>query len=150
MHYADYANSNRDTVKVVLEPWAIMPERAHTLDAGLDLKTPGSVCVRAHGSVTIDTGVHMEIPAGYFGKLESKSGLNVKHGVVSCGGVVDAGYTGSIVVKLYNLTDRDYWFSEGDKICQLVIIPCRTPVLELVDSLEDTERGSNGFGSTGK
>ena len=77
------------------------------------------------------------------------SGLNVKHGLQS-EGVVDEGYTGSIAVKLYNHSGYDYKVSKGDKISQLVILPIIKPDLELVDSLEDTDRGNNGFGSSGK
>jgi dUTP pyrophosphatase len=75
--------------------------------------------------------------------------LNVKRGITS-EGVIDVGYTGSIVAKLYNNSDEDYTVNAGDKITQLVILPIITPELELVDSLDDTERGDNGFGSSGK
>lgn len=92
----------------------------------------------------------MEIPKGFYGKLESKSGLNVKHSVVSLGGVIDSGYTGSIVAKLYNLSDVDYLFEPGDKVVQIIIQPCEYPKLELTDSFEETERGNGGFGSTGR
>ena len=127
-----------------------MPTRAHETDAGLDLRTPKEKIVFPNESVSIDTGIHIELPHGYYGKIESKSGLNVKHNIVSCGGVIDEGYTGAIVVKLYNFGDDIYVFNEGDKVAQLVIQPYSAPNMELVDSLEDTERGENGFGSTGK
>ena len=81
--------------------------------------------------------------------LKSKSGLNVKFGIVS-EGVIDAGYTGSIVVKLYNHSGYDYRVKRGDKISQLVILPIITPELEEVKELEQTSRGSGGFGSTGR
>ncbi len=81
--------------------------------------------------------------------LKSKSGLNVNHGLVS-EGVIDSGYTGSICVKLYNHGKNPYIVKPGDKISQLVIMPILTPELELVEHLEDTERGDNGFGSTGR
>ena len=81
--------------------------------------------------------------------LKSKSGLNCRHGLTS-EGVIDAGYTGSIVVKLYNHSETDYVVNAGDKISQLVILPILSPVPKLVDSLEDTARGNGGFGSTGK
>ena len=101
------------------------------------------------GSATIDTGVHVEIPEGCCGFIKSKSGLNVKHGLTA-DGVIDAHYTGSIAVKLYNHTSEEHKFEVGDKIAQLVIVPCLLPDLELVDSLEETDRGDNGFGSTGR
>ena len=98
----------------------------------------------------IDTGVHIELPHGYYGQLESKSGLNVKHGVVSHGGTIDEPYRGSIVAKLYNHSDRDYWFVAGDKVVQLVIQPYIAPVLKVVDELTETDRGEQGFGSSGR
>jgi dUTP pyrophosphatase len=137
-------------MKIMLEPTAFMPVRAHETDAGLDLRSRWHTLIPAHGSAEFDTGVHIELPHGWYGKIESKSGLNVKHGVVSCGGVIDEGYTGSIVVKLYNLGAFSYVIHAGDKIAQLVIMPYVAPDLELVDKLEETERGDNGFGSTGK
>ena len=136
-------------MKVKLEKWAFMPERAHETDAGADLRTPYSFIIWGNSSEVIDTGVHIELPPNTVGMLKSKSGLNVKHGITS-EGVIDVGYTGSIVVKLYNHSDKPYEFKEGDKISQLVIMPILTPTFELVDSLEDTERGYGGFGSTGR
>lgn len=136
-------------MRITLDKDAFLPERAHRNDAGLDIKSPITVTVPAHGSAVIDTGVHVEIWDRYVGFLKSKSGLNVKHNIQS-EGVIDSGYTGSIVVKLYNLGDRDYLVERGDKISQLVILPILTPVIEVVDSLGETERGNNGFGSSGK
>ena len=137
-------------MKIVLDKGAYLPEKAHEYDAGYDLRTPARAVVPAHGSVCIDTGVHVQIPAGFYGKLESKSGLNVKHSVVSLGGVIDSGYTGSIVAKLYNLGDEDYVFQYGDKVVQLIIQPCAGLLMEPADSLEETDRGNEGFGSTGR
>lgn len=141
-------------MKIKLDEGAKMPTRAHPWDAGLDLYAPkgeGVYCIPpCGGSVTIDTGVHMEIPEGYTGFIKAKSGLNVKHGL-TCTGVIDAHYTGSIAVKLYNHHPcLRYDVRPGDKIAQLVILPCVMPHLELVDSLEETDRGNAGFGSTGR
>ena len=153
-------------MKIVLDKGAKMPTRAHETDAGYDLYATrnfyvprsdvsvsgydGAFCGTADiGEAIHDTGVHVDIPKGYVGFIKSKSGLNVKHGLTA-EGVIDSGYTGSIVVKLYNHTSESYAFNEGDKIAQLVILPIITPDLELVDSLEDTERGDGGFGSTGR
>lgn len=90
----------------------------------------------------------MAIPYGCVGFLKSKSGLNVKNSLTG-EGVIDSGYTGSIVVKLYNHGNEEKHFKAGEKIIQLVILPILKPKLRLVTSLEDTERGENGFGSTG-
>lgn len=137
-------------INVVLDDGAFEPERAHEEDAGLDLRTPVKVTVPARGSAIIDTGVHVGIEKYHYGELASKSGLNVKHDVVSCGGTIDAGYSGSIVAKLYNMSDTDYTFERGDKIIQLIIKPCDLPVVKIVDELPDSDRGANGFGSSGK
>lgn len=136
-------------MKVVLDKGAYMPTRAHEADAGLDLYAKDGCVVPAKESVSFDTGVHIELPPNTVGFLKSKSGLNVKFSLLN-EGVIDVGYTGSIVVKLYNHGGRDYIVNTGDKISQLVILPILTPELELVDSLEETERGDNGFGSSGR
>lgn len=136
-------------MKVMLDPCAFMPTRAHKTDAGLDLYAREAQIIPAKESATFDTGVHIELPKGTAGVLMSKSGLNVKHGITS-EGLIDAGYTGSIVVKLYNHSGYDYKVEAGDKISQLVILPILTPHMKLVDKLEATERGSKGFGSSGK
>lgn len=142
-------------MKIKLDRGAYMPLRGHPDDAGLDLRTPHDVIVRAGKSATIDTGVHAEIPFGYVGMLKSKSGLNVKHNITS-EGVIDAGYKGSITAKLYNLGKDDVYLDKGDKITQLVILPVIIPdtldVVESEDELYDreTDRGANGFGSTGR
>lgn len=134
---------------VMLDAGAYMPERAHEDDAGFDLRSPKPDFLPARGSVVIDTGVHIKIPKGYAGMICSKSGLNIKHGIIS-DGLVDAGYTGSIRVKLYNLSDESYVVYTGDKISQIVFVPIAEPNLEVVDALDETERGDNGFGSTGR
>lgn len=136
-------------MKVMLDEGAFLPTRAHSTDAGMDLYAMESQIVPAKESAIFDTGVHIELPTGTVGMLKSKSGLNVKHGITS-EGVIDVGYTGSIVAKLYNHSGKDYLVNKGDKITQLVIMPILTPDLEIVDSLEDTERGTGGFGSTGR
>ena len=138
-----------DKIKVKLDKFAFKPVRAHADDAGLDLRSPSNRLIYPRESATIDTGVHIAIPKGYVGMLKSKSGLNVNHGITS-EGVIDAGYTGSIKCKLYNNSDCYFRIKAGDKITQLVIMPIITPEIEYVDELEDTERGSDGFGSSGK
>lgn len=143
---------------IKLDPGAYMPERAHDTDAGLDLIAREDAVVPAGGSYVFDTGVHVELPKFKYdgfnfiyttGLILSRSGLNVNHNITS-GGVIDMGYTGSIHVKLYNHGKEDYKVKNGDKISQLVIVPILTPGLELVNHLDDTERGDCGFGSTGR
>ena len=136
-------------IRVKLDNGAYMPERAHEADAGYDLRSPIKTILYAGESVVIDTGVHIQIPRGFAGVLKSKSGLNINHDIVG-EGLIDSGYTGSIRVKLYNHGTEDYMIEVGDKISQLVILPIHTPDLVLVEELEETDRGNNGFGSTGR
>lgn len=136
-------------MKIKLDKGAFIPVRAHGTDAGADLRSPIDTVVPAMGSRVIDTGVHIQLPHGYVGMLKSKSGLNVKYGITS-EGVIDEGYTGQIMVKLYNHSNYPYTVMRGDKITQLVIVPCEYLQFDLVDDLEDSERGDDGFGSTGK
>ena len=136
-------------MKIKLDDGAFMPERAHSTDAGIDLKSPHRVTVPAYGSAIINTGVHVELPENTCGLLVSKSGLNVTHNITSTG-LIDEGYTGEIVVKLYNHAKYNYIVNAGDKISQLVVIPVQYVDIELVDDLTASARGDNGFGSTGK
>ena len=136
-------------MKVKLDEGAFVPTRAHSTDAGMDLYSPIFGIIDSGESLCVDTGVHMAIPAEYVGMIKSKSGLNVNYGITS-EGVIDSGYTGSIVVKLYNHGQEPVVIHRGQKISQLVLLPIITPELELVDELEETERGDGGFGSTGR
>lgn len=138
-------------MKVFVEPMGFAPTRAHSTDAGLDLYAIDDTTVPARGSAVFRTGVHIELPPNTFGKIESRSGLNIVSDVVSCGGVIDQEYRGEILVKLYNMGVNDYWFKRGEKICQLIVQPCMYVRVEPVEELStNTARGSNGFGSTGK
>ena len=136
-------------MKVKLDKYGIMPTRAHSTDAGLDIYSPTSVRVERHSSTVIHTGVHIQLPHGMVGMLKSKSGLNVNHDITT-EGVIDEGYTGEIVVKVYNHGWTDYQIEAGNKITQLVVMPCEYVDLELVDDIDGGERGDGGFGSTGK
>lgn len=148
------------TLNYTLDVGAYAPIKAHKKDAGYDLRTPTDIVIpaltiiassegkihRTENSCIVDTGVHVEIPEGYVGMLKSKSGLNVKHSILS-EGVIDAGYTGSVVVKLYNHGVADVVLPAGSKITQLVVLPIMDET-ELYE--KDDNRLANGFGSTGK
>ena len=139
-------------MRIKLDEGAFTPTRAHPTDAGMDLYSKETKVVPARYYATFDTGVHIELPPGTVGMLKSKSGLNVKHHITS-EGVIDVGYTGSIVVKLFNHGYDSYEVKAGDKITQLVIMPYVAPDLdgiEVVDELDATDRGDNGFGSSGR
>ena len=150
-------------MKIMLDEGAKV-SRAHPYDAGLDLYAPKTTTVNGSkytapifnhgygmvgvGQRVIDTGVHVEIPEGYVGLIKSRSSL-MSAGLLT-DGTIDSHYTGSIKVKLFNTSPKDYKINAGDKIAQLVIVPCLLPELEFVDHLEETDRGDGGFGSTGK
>lgn len=158
-----------ENLKVFLDDGAYMPVRAHEADAGMDLLAPKTVpgidgkmrpldfSVTRHQPATINTGVHISIPKGYVGLIKAKSGLNVKKGIQATG-VIDAGYSGPIVVKLYTLeSEADIQIRPEMKICQLLIVPVETPGLDLVsleelkeDAAKASARKEGGFGSTGK
>lgn len=141
-------------IKYTLDPGAYAPEKAHEADAGYDLRAREDATVGsrygATDGVIFDTGVHVEIPKGYVGYVQSKSGLNVRYSIICPTGTIDSGYTGSIKVKLYSLGPDSYKIHKGDKIAQLIIQPIANTELVQVERLEETERGNNGFGSTGR
>lgn len=136
-------------MKIKVDIGGIVPTRAYSTDAGIDLYTPEEIEIPPHEYRAVDLRVQCEIPYGYFGDIRPKSGLFFKKGIITTG-TVDSGYTGSIKVNLVNLGKREAFFRKGDKIAQMVIIPCKCWNLELVNELDDTERGNNGFGSTGE
>lgn len=135
---------------VVMESGARLPERAHNTDAGLDLRSRINASVDPYGTRAFDTGVRVQIPPGHCGIVTSKSGLLFNNDIACEIGIVDEGYTGSIRVKLANRGDKEYKVKKGDKIAQLLVIPCSYVPVEVVDDLQETERGTNGFGSSGR
>lgn len=138
-------------IEVQLDEGAVMPIKAHESDAGYDLYSrEDKVITDCSGGEVFDTGVHIAIPEGYVGLVQGRSGLNINHSIICPTGVIDAGYTGSIKVKLYNMDINDYKVCKGDKIAQLLILPIQSYGFTRVNHLEDTERGSNGFGSSGR
>lgn len=136
-------------VEIALDPGAYMPTRAHDFDGGLDFYAMNSVWIRPQSSEFFDTGVHIAVPRGYVGLVKSRSGLMRKNDSTT-DGTIDADYTGTIGVKLFNHGKADLFIKAGDRIAQMVIVPCLLPKLVLVDKLKETERGAGGFGSTGR
>jgi dUTP pyrophosphatase len=135
-------------MKIMLDHGAFAPTRAHKTDAGLDLYSYEDVKILPHSFIRARTGVHVEIPEGHVGLLTSKSGLMLKG--ITCRGTIDCGYTGEIFPILFNHSDKIIEFKKGDKVTQLVILPCLFPQMEWVEGFEETERGADGFGSTGR
>ena len=143
----DYIRHSHGELKVVLDPGAWVPIRAHEDDAGLDLISPTYYTILPWEHAVIDTGVHVQIPEGYVGRVTSKSSLMDK-GLITTA-TIDAGYTGSIKVVLFNVSRNTNHVDAGQKIAQLVIHPIITPEPVVVNELQKTERGDGGFGSTG-
>jgi dUTP pyrophosphatase len=150
-------NMNSFELKVVLDDFACPITKGHDADAGFDLRLPKNSkpkSVSFFRPLVVDTGVHVNIPKGYVGMIKSKSGLNVKANLVG-EGVIDAGYTGSIVVKLYcNKLFGRYVFYPEDKLIQLVLLPIPEVSVKYVDTVYDFDeigtRKNFGFGSTGR
>ena len=136
--------------KIKVENGGFVPTHAHEADAGYDLYAPkGCHGVLAPGNgVIIDTMVRIFIPEGYCGRIEAKSGLFFNHSIISKG-LIDSGFTGTIKVKLVNLGHEPYEIKGGQKISQIVFQKCEYVEFEIVDEIPDTDRGENGYGSTG-
>lgn len=136
-------------MEVMLDDGAVRPTRAHSTDAGLDLYAMHSGCVRAHQAATFHTGTHVELPRGTAGILLPKSGLMTKRDIITFG-VVDESYRGEIMVHMFNCGGTDYNVNAGDKVSQMLVVPVQYEDVEVVDELSAGERGSDGFGSTGR
>lgn len=119
------------------------------INAGYDLFSAESGEIKPKDRRLIFIDVAMSIPKGYFGQIESRSGLAAKHGLTILTRTIDSGYLGNIGVLLYNTDDNPLSFSIGDKIAQIVFLKHESPPLEVVDDLGQSERGDNGFGSSG-
>lgn len=132
---------------------ATQPEYATDGSAGMDLTAAMEqpVVLKVGGRAMIPTGIAMQIPQGYGGFIFPRSGLAYKKGIsmANCVGVIDSDYTGEIKVVLHNISGHDYTVNPGDRVAQLVFLPVPQAELEEVDELEETRRGSGGFGSTG-
>lgn len=141
-----------DRMPVRLDDGAAAPHRAHTHDAGHDLSTTEQVTIPPGGRALVGTGLAVALPEGTVGLVCPRSGLAARHGitVLNGPGIVDAGYRGEIRVPLHN-TDLEQPFTlrPGDRIAQLVVLPFVAPLIDVVDSLEQTDRAAGGFGSSG-
>lgn len=135
---------------------AIIPTRGSDYSAGYDLYAcldKEDIFIPPHETVMIDTGWAMEITPGHFGAIFARSGIASKQGLrpANCVGVIDADYRGPVKVALHNDTNEPQLITDGERIAQLVIMDYYFIAnFEVVDELEETDRGSGGFGSTGK
>ena len=134
---------------------AKLPVTASKTAAGADLHAclgVDLVTVACHRTIKIPTGLAMEIPEGYFGAIFARSGLATKSGLrpANCVGVIDSDYRGEVIVALHNDTDENRIIENGERIAQIVILPCQNTNFVETDTLSGTERGDGGFGSSGK
>ena len=128
---------------------AIIPKRGSEQAAGYDLYTIDEGRLMPKQTRLFDTGISFTVPEGTYGRIAPRSGLS-KKGILVNAGVVDRDYTGPVKVMLHNLSDDMYQVKKNDRIAQLIIEKIATPIIEEVGSLENTDRGDGGFGSTGR
>lgn len=133
-----------------LDDNATLPTRGSVHAAAVDLYASASGIIPAHGFTSINTGIATAVPEGYYARIAPRSGLSAKNGIFTLAGVVDSDYRGEIICVLANQSDKDYVIGIGDKIAQMIIESIILPEPIFVDDLQDTDRGANGFGSTGK
>ena len=133
-----------------LHPQAILPQYAHSHDAGMDFYSLETTILQPGQRKLISTGIRLAIPPGYVGLIWGKSGIALKHGVICLAGVVDAGYRGEITVLLHNLSTQPFTVEKGHKIAQMLIQTVEQwKIIEVQELDTDTTRGEGGFGSTG-
>ena len=138
-----------------VNPNAKIPTRGSDQAAGYDLYAcldTEKITIPAHQTVKVQTGLSMAIPEGYFGAIFARSGLAAKQGLrpANCVGVIDSDYRGEFMVTLHNDTDEPKTVENHDRVAQLVVMPYMQIDFNETDSLDETERGAGGFGSTGK
>ena len=134
-----------------IRPDATLPSYAHPSDAGMDVRSVEDLTLAPGKRALVHTGLVMLLPPAYEAQVRPRSGLALKSGVtvLNAPGTIDAGYRGEVGVILINLGDADFQVKKGDKIAQLVIAPVTQAAVEETDVVDETDRGSGGFGSTG-
>jgi dUTP pyrophosphatase len=128
------------------------PKFAHAGDAGLDLYSTIDYVLKPFERKLVPTGIKIELPEGYAGFVQPRSGLAINHGIslVNTPGLIDSGYRGEIKAILINFDPiENFEIKRGDKICQLVIMKIEYAEIVFKDELDDSDRGEGGFGSTG-
>lgn len=132
-----------------ISPDAKLPNYSHPADAGLNIYANEEIIIPPQERRIISTGIAMAIPFGYVGLIWDRSSISSQIGLKILGGVIDAGYRGEIKVIIHNLTPQAYKVEKGLKIGQMLIQPVEQKEVVEVQELDETERGSGGFGSTG-
>lgn len=120
----------------------------HLESAGLDLVAAQDIWIKAGSVTVVPTGIAVQIPKGYYGQIQSRSGLAAQFGLQTIGGVIDYGYIGEIKVIFMNHDQRDYLMHKSERIAQLIIIKIANPKVKLVANLQPTARDCDGFGSS--
>ena len=134
-----------------LHPEAQLPKYMRSGDAALDLYSIETKIIPPNQRVLIATGIAMAIPKGYAGLIWDKSGMAANHGIKSMGGVIDSNYRGEIKIILHNLSEVPFTVEKNTRIAQMLIQPVEErEVIEVAEFEEETPRGKEGFGSTGK
>lgn len=134
-----------------LHPNAKLPTKGSEFAAGYDMYAclDEPIVIKARSRSVVPLQIAVTIPEGFYGRIAPRSGLAVKAGLDVGAGVVDRDYTGPVGAVMFNHSDSDFTVSHGDRICQMIITPYATVEVEEVDQLDNTTRGSGGFGSTG-
>lgn len=138
-------------IPIIVEDESLLPTYAHPGDAGADLRTTTDLTVRPGERLLVGTGVRIALPDGFVAMVTPRSGLAARSGIsiVNAPGIIDAGYRGEIKVCLINLDPTTtVRIAAGDRIAQLVIVPFVTARFEQVEILDETARGTGGYGST--
>jgi dUTP pyrophosphatase len=128
---------------------ADLPVRGSKGAAGYDLTSTEECTILPNRRAVVATGISVKVPEGTYGRIAPRSGLAVTHGIQVGAGVIDSDYTGELKVVLFNHNNKKYNIKPGFRIAQLILEQCVTPEVVEVDDLDTTDRGSNGFGSTG-
>ncbi|XP_070536022.1 deoxyuridine 5'-triphosphate nucleotidohydrolase, mitochondrial-like [Ptychodera flava] len=129
---------------------AFTPTRGSKLAAGYDLRSAYDYVIPPKAKLLAKTDIQIALPDGCYGRVAPRSGLAVKHFIDVGAGVIDQDYRGNVGVVMFNFGDKEFEIQKGDRIAQLICEKIYMPELEELEKLEDTERGSGGFGSTGK
>lgn len=133
-----------------LSPYAIFPTRGSDCSVGFDLYSAQTLTIEPASHAIVFTDLSFKFPDGCYGRIAPRSGLAAKYMIDVGAGVIDPDFRGNVGVVLFNFRNEPFHISRGDRIAQLICEKAEFPTLEIVDSLEETGRGSGGFGSTGK
>ncbi|CAF0856061.1 unnamed protein product [Rotaria sp. Silwood1] len=132
-----------------LSEYAFPPMKGSAYAAGWDLRSAYDYILPARGKITAQTDIQIAVPDGCYGRVAPRSGLAAKFGIDTGAGVIDADYRGNVGVVLFNHNDSDFTIKRGDRIAQLICEKIEMAELVEEEKLDETVRGSNGFGSSG-